>query len=84
MWQETYFSLSASSALRRNKLGEQAGSMGAFWIKQKQKWHLASSIEEEYYILQGTFVLPLPFKREKGENEVNESKIVCVCVYIYV
>jgi len=43
---------------------------GGFLDKTKiNKWHLASSVEEECYILLGAFVLPLPFKREKGKGK---------------
>ena len=48
---------------------------GGFSDKTKiNKWHLASSIEEEYYILLGAFVLPLTFKREKGKRKQSVRK----------
>ena len=49
--------------------GEQADQWGLFDKTKINKLHLASSIEEEYYILLGAFVLPLPFKREKGKGK---------------
>lgn len=66
---------------RKYLLGE--GRIYREYVEQKtnhkQKWHLSFSIEEKHFILLATFVLPLPFKKEKSESQVNESREKTQC-----